>query len=260
MSNGEVKVLPSEWARWYTRDGKAVYDVPLKSRPGETRPADLSDARKLNLVPSVTTVLKIKANEALMRWRLREVAIALETSPRIPGEGADRRIDRILNQDREQDETARRSADLGTQIHRCIELCLLGKPFMDEIKPFVEPVVAEVRKIGEPELAEHVVIGNGYAGKVDLVVKLPGGERTIIDFKTTKSMPSGRPRSDHEIQLGAYGGALYSGKTNIRTCNIYVSTLHPNDLAVFHYPDWRMGYEMFQHLLAVWRFEHNYYP
>ncbi len=56
----------SKSQHWYDRDGKAVFEVP-KAKGGGTRPTTIADARKLNLYPSVTTVLSVLAKSRKAR-------------------------------------------------------------------------------------------------------------------------------------------------------------------------------------------------
>jgi len=56
---------------WYTRAGESAHEVPTKKDPTKMKKTTLADARKLQLVPSVTTILKAKASFALSSWRER---------------------------------------------------------------------------------------------------------------------------------------------------------------------------------------------
>jgi len=58
----------AESVHWYRADdGKPQYTVPAKD--GSLRPTTLRDARKMNLLPSVTTVMKIAAKPAINVWK-----------------------------------------------------------------------------------------------------------------------------------------------------------------------------------------------
>ena len=54
----------SEAGHWYTRSGDPMYTIMGKST-GKPRNTTLRDARELNLVPSVTTILNVAAKPAL---------------------------------------------------------------------------------------------------------------------------------------------------------------------------------------------------
>ncbi len=61
----------SESNHWYTRDGVPMYTVEAKK--GGQRNTTLRDARTMNLVPSVTTILNIAAKPALLAWMQQQV-------------------------------------------------------------------------------------------------------------------------------------------------------------------------------------------
>jgi hypothetical protein len=61
----------AEAVHWYRQDGGPQYTV--KAKDGSDRPTTLRDARKLNLVPSVTTILKIAAKPGLEAWKQEQM-------------------------------------------------------------------------------------------------------------------------------------------------------------------------------------------
>ena len=66
-------VRASESQHWYDRNGTPAYSVIAKN--GVPRPTTLRDARKLNLVPSVTTILNVAAKPALEAWKLNQICL-----------------------------------------------------------------------------------------------------------------------------------------------------------------------------------------
>ena len=80
------------------------------------RKTTLADARKLGLVPSVTTILKVLAAPALESWKIEQACLALLTSPRQADERDDAFVKRILQTDRVQDQEAAAAAERGTEI------------------------------------------------------------------------------------------------------------------------------------------------
>ena len=76
-------VRASESQHWYDRDGNPAYSVIAKN--GIPRPTTLRDARKLNLVPSVTTVLSCASKPALEAWKLNQMMLACLTLPQVEG-------------------------------------------------------------------------------------------------------------------------------------------------------------------------------
>jgi hypothetical protein len=69
----------AESLHWYDRDGKPAYTV--KAKDGSDRPATLRDARKLNLVPSVTTIIRCAAAPGLELWKANQLMMAALTLP-----------------------------------------------------------------------------------------------------------------------------------------------------------------------------------
>jgi hypothetical protein len=90
----------------------------VEAAKGGQRATTLRDARKLNLVPSVTTILNVAAKPALLAWMQQQVLYAALTLPRRPDEPEKEYIDRIINDSKEQ---GRAAADAGTDIHASIQ-------------------------------------------------------------------------------------------------------------------------------------------
>ena len=67
----------SESQHWYDRQGNPMYTVIGKN--GKERNTTLRDARTMNLVPSVTTILNVAAKPALNVWLQRQVLMAALT-------------------------------------------------------------------------------------------------------------------------------------------------------------------------------------
>src|SRR5512143_1596429 len=115
----ETKTHVAESSHWFdAKDGEPVYQVPNVSKPGEFRPTNLRDAKRLGLVPSVTTILSILAKPQLERWKQQQVLLASLTMPRPEGITEEQWIDAILDDDREQSVKA---MDTGTKIHAAIQ-------------------------------------------------------------------------------------------------------------------------------------------
>src|SRR6266576_1528215 len=96
--------IASESQHWYTRDGSPCYEVQAKN--GNLRPATLADARKLDLVPSVSLILKCAAAPGLEQWKLRQMLHAALTLPRHDGETLDEFSERVISDSQEQGKKA----------------------------------------------------------------------------------------------------------------------------------------------------------
>ena len=91
---------------------------------GTILPGGLREARKVDGVPSVTTVLGILDKSGLTEWKIKQGIMAALTLPRIENETDDDYLKRILNDSKEQSKNA---ADQGTIIHNFIETYLKNK-------------------------------------------------------------------------------------------------------------------------------------
>ena len=72
-------------SHWYSLDGKPVHTQPTKDGDGQ-RATTLRDARKMMLLPSVTSIIGILDKPQLTRWKMREVAKAAIAIPGPQGE------------------------------------------------------------------------------------------------------------------------------------------------------------------------------
>ena len=84
----------AESVHWYRKDGAPQYTV--KAKDGSDRPTTLRDARKMSLVPSVTTILKIAAKPGLEAWKQEQMLLAALTLPRLDGESEKDMVARIV--------------------------------------------------------------------------------------------------------------------------------------------------------------------
>lgn len=252
-----ANIRPTEGGHWYTRTGEASHTVIGKTT-GKPRPTTLADAKKLNLLPSTTTVLKALHKEALVRWRVEQAILVAMTTPRLTVEGVietdDAYVTRVFDTERQHEQEGKKAADLGTSIHAAIEKAMAGEKWDEALAVYVEPVLKLCRdKFGEPEAAEKVVVGEGYAGKLD--VKFPDA---IVDFKTTKSVPKAS-YFDHQMQNASYAKAFgFTGEHRIRTANVYIDTKTPGLVTVSIQDDWQEAWKAFEHVLAYWRIANNF--
>ena len=84
----------AESVHWYRQDGAPQYTV--KAKDGSDRPTTLRDARKMDLVPSVTTILKVAAKPGLEQWKLEQMLLSALTLPRAQDEQEKAYIARIV--------------------------------------------------------------------------------------------------------------------------------------------------------------------
>ncbi|MCK5609408.1 hypothetical protein KAR91_46475 [Candidatus Pacearchaeota archaeon] len=210
-----------EGGHWYKANGDPCYTQIVASgkNKGNDRPTTLRDARKLDLYPSVTTVMGIMDKPALNMWKVDQAIMAALTCPRLDDETEKEWIYRVKHQD--ATETARLAAEEGTRIHGALENYFLGngteKRNYDLIAS-VDKAMYDAGVVGSwtPEKS-CVDVVHGFAGKVDLYC-----EDWVIDFKTKDGDLSGvRCYEDQFRQLAAYREALnlYGAKC----ANVFIS-------------------------------------
>src|SRR4029077_3837007 len=92
---------------------------------GSMRPTTLADARKLDLVPSVTHVLQCASKPGLEAWKATQLLQAALTLPKKEDESLDDYAKRVIEDSREQ---GRKAAERGTELHAAIEDYIKGEP------------------------------------------------------------------------------------------------------------------------------------
>ena len=248
-----------ESSHFYTRDGKAAYEVPYADPSKGMRKSTLADAKKHGWLPSVTTITKALAAPALIEWLRQTAAIAAVTTPRNPGEELDAFVARALAVDAESIGDA--AKQLGADIHDAIEKALNGEVFNSELRPFVDPAEVAVLELGRIVATEKILVGDCYAGKTDCITENDEAI-TVIDFKTTgaKKLPD-KSYPEHRLQLAAYAAALGNvGPKRINTVNIYISTTRPGEIKVVQNPDWQADFEIFRMVCKIWQWQNSYKP
>ena len=201
-------------SHYYYPDGRPCYSVPNKSQTGQERKTTLSDARKLGLLPSVTTIQRMLDKPALNDWRCEMAVIAALTLPRNEGEDVDAFAKRIA---KDADTIRDAAADTGKLIHKAIEIyctnLIEGGGEMPDPEAITWPFMVHFNVWFRENIlrvisAEEVVVktgNNGYAGTRDLLAIHKTHGLSVIDFKTQK-FKGGKPKFYDEwvVQIGAY--------------------------------------------------------
>ena len=242
----------SEGNHWYTTEGLPMYTV--ESLSGAQRPTTMRDARKKNLVPSVTTILNVAAKPGLVIWIQRQVLMSSLTLPRFDGEPENEFIARIMDDSKEQ---GRKAADAGTDIHTSVQGFYEGI-VMNKHKDHVQGCVTAIRDAyGEqPWVAERSFAHElGFGGKCDLHVPATDDHTgLVVDIKTKEFSDPSKVEAFEEnlMQLAAYRVGL--GMPNARCANVMVSRSAPGLAKVIEWPeaDLKRGWLMFHHLLSFW--------
>ncbi len=263
--------IASEQSHWYQRKtGVAVYEVPMTSKEGMRR-TNLKDARKLDLVPSVTSVLKVMAAPGLEIWKAEQLLQAALTLPKKQGETLDAYAKRIVEDSKAQGIEA---ASRGKQLHAAIEQYIgtFGTCWSCEIdetwRPHCEKLKATLAQhgidihAGQPEHSFASQIGGlWYGGKIDYHKR--NGELVVLDFKSKDKIEPKKQLvyEEHAMQIAAYGYGLFGRITSskpwdweaFRGLNVFVGVSDCEVRVVEHTPeDLAHGFELFRSVLDFW--------
>jgi hypothetical protein len=245
----------SESTHWYKQDGTPLYEVPKKTGGG-MRNTTLRDARKLNLVPSVTTIIDIAAKPGLVAWKINQILLAALTLEQKGSEGLDAFAKRVQI---DAGEHARVARETGTAIHASLEAYFSHDfPDADHIKHCAGAEAALIGTFGRQEWSAEKSFASplGFGGKVDL--NCPS---VVADFKTKEFGPEAKAKDfaypEMAMQLAAYRKGL--GLNDAVLANVFVSVTHPG-LTLVHIWEEGSWLERFLHLLDYWRLTKNFDP
>ena len=248
--------IAKDGGHWYATDGSPAYTV--RAKDGSERGTTLRDARKLNLVPSVTEIIKCAAKPGLDLWKQNQVMLAALTLPRLDGEDDGAFCQRVIADSREQ---AKRAAERGSALHGAIECHLLGRPYAADWIPHVEAVIAAFHAQGidlAQGAAEHSFAhASGYGGKIDWhSVK----SAIVVDFKSKPKIDDKAMAYDeHAMQLAAYSNGL--GMSAPTMINAFIGIEDAKvKLHIWQQADFTRGLRMFNALLDYWQTSKNYRP
>lgn len=249
-------IRASESTHWYTRDGAPMYTVPSK-KDGRERNTTLRDARELNLVPSVTTILNVAAKPGLNAWMQEQVILAALTLPRAETEPESVWLKRVIQDSKKQGKDA---ADLGTEIHEAVQSYYEGKPnakFHEHVLTCTDLIAT---RYGENNWIAERAFGHelGFGGKCDL--HTPDGQGIVIDIKTKDfdDITKVLWYDDHLMQLAAYRVGL--GIPKARCANLFISRTHADVAVIKEWTeeDLQRGWEMFVALLRFWQLKNQH--
>lgn len=241
----------SESGHWYDRDGNPAYTIIGKN--GKERNTTVADARKLNLVPSVTTILGIAAKPGLNVWLQQQVLYAALTLPRLDEESEEDWLVRVMSDARS---TGRNAADRGTRMHAVLEC------FYRSEEPSIWPVyVIETDQAVREYFGDHKWITetsasseDGFGGKVDLWSD--EGNGIVIDFKTKEgTLDKVAAYHEHLMQLAAYRVLL--GVPNARAANVFLNDRGDVKIIEHDQEDLAVAYACFKCLLTFYQIKNN---
>lgn len=220
----------SESQHWYDQSGKPMYTV--KAKDGTDRPTTLRDARKMGLVPSVTTIMSVAAKPGLEAWKMNQMMMAALTLPRAPDEPEEQFIERIQKDSKEQ---GKRAAERGTAIHEALEKFYEGVLYYEYHEHQMGVDAAMQAHFGLQSWKTETAFASplGYGGKLDL--HCMDGNGIVVDFKTKEFTDPAKIFMYDELpmQLAAYRMGL--DKPRARCANVFVSVTKPG---LVHIKEW----------------------
>lgn len=243
----------SDSGHWYTKTGDPAYTYTGKD--GTQKNTTLREARKMGLVPSVTTITRALASPGLQEWKQRQILMSALTLPRWDNESDDSFIDRILTDSTEQ---TRSAANKGEEGHAAIECSFRGLQYdkawektVEICRIAIDDSFPGIKWIPERSFAHEL----GFGGRVDLQ-----GEGIVIDFKSKDGdLSDVKCYDEHYMQGAAYVKGLFgSGKS----ANLFFSRTHPGlaKLVIHTEEEHERGWQMFYHCLKLWQIKNKYSP
>lgn len=246
-------------AHYYTRDGSSCHEVMAKN--GNMRATNITDARKLGLVPSVTTVKDTGAPYNLINWML---SLVIDQTITLPHLFTDLSIEdykkEILRAYRVAKE---KPAIVGNAVHDSMEKLFKGKGF-DDNKHFTEKpynLILETFPGVMWRAEDSFSHPKGFGGRVDLWGKDDNGNSYIIDFKTKNKevVDEKMQYDDHKIQLAAYQAGLQL-PGNTRRFNLFISVHEntPGECCLVESKEFDKYLNIFYTLVKLWQQRNNY--
>lgn len=258
MNPTSARPISQDGSHWYTINGEPMYEMMKKDGSGP-RATTLADARKLNLLPSVTTILRSLDKPALIAWKIEQAVLAAMTTPKKPDETLDQFVERVLQIEKVQEQEMEAARDLGTRMHEALEFMALAKEVDQDLKPWIFPAWDFIRSLGVCVSAETCVVGQGFAGKVDLMLSPGPDEILLVDYKTTKRLPEKEPWKEHRLQLAAYASTQRAAL--VRAGNLYVSTAEAGKFVWHEHTDIAHTFvHGFKPLIEHWQWSNGYSP
>lgn len=236
-----------------------MHSIPIK---GGEKKVTIREARANNLVPSVTSILRVINKPMLEAWKVEQAILSALTLPKGESEDLEAFAQRIA---KDALSASRQAMKIGTQVHALAEMHLLKKPFPNLIDEAVLKFWWPLRDWLEEEIkqvycAEKVLVNRelGYAGTVDLIAHTKSFGDAILDFKTGGWTHKATFYPEYPLQLAAYRDACYLPLTNPRLVSVCVSTKEPGvQEKLWPGDNYMTG---FMGAFQLWKYLNNYDP
>lgn len=239
---------------WYNPDGSSCYELPKKG--GGMRGTTLGDAKKLGLLPSVSTIIQdVVAKPFVERWiRDQYIGIAIKKS-RQWSHFDDEKLKRMTYA--AYKEFMGNISGRGDEIHDMFETGLSG----GEVDPHIEPALNKILSVcGKHDWSCEVSMAYplGYGGKPDAFC-----DEWVIDFKTRDltglSSVDKIAYDENAMQLSAYNRGMGGGR---KTANVYIDRTDPALvlIKVWSVEEEERAWQMFSCAFEYWKVWKKYNP
>lgn len=225
----------------------------------------LRDARKTNAFPSITTILKERANPTLDTWKMNQIFEAVANNPKAADETKKQYKERISEISAKIGKDA---AEFGTRLHDALDQ-YPQLPLEQDLRPYVEKFAPEYNNRIKHRIASEIMLYDPYtgvAGRTDLVADTYEHGIAIIDYKTSKFKKGKAAFYDsYKIQLAFYA-KCYQMKMGLAEVpaiiNVGINSLEPD------VPQWKVwtkeeqehGYAEYLAIAFLWFSTKDYWP
>lgn len=243
----------SEGGHWYDEQGRQIAEVPSADGKRLIKP-DIRHARKLQLAPGITSIIRCASRPDLELWKQRQ---AIQSALTLPRRSDETEADWLKRIEQDMQEHARQAAEEGTRIHAALQAWLERGEVVEEHAERVAGMVACLTALSpKPWKSETGCISRlGYGTKADLCA--PGW---VLDLKTKddKDLSEVKTYDSHWQQLWATRHAL-----GVKArCGILFASRISTAVRFVEVTDDQLskGEAMFRPLLAYWQAKNNHRP
>lgn len=242
-------------SHWYTREGYPIHEVTAKD--GSARATNVGDARKLDLLPSVTNIIGVLAKPGLDSWKQNQILMHSLTLPKIEGESVDDFAKRVSEDYYRSDQE---TMDLGSRVHAAIANYIQSARVLeDELKPYLMAYLEWIRVNNfTVESSEKTIVGPDYAGTYDLIVTDRMHHRVLVDIKTTTMKGKLKGYDEWIMQLAAYNAVTKCDGI----ANLVLDKGEPGRWEALHYTreEQSRAAQLFSYAKEIWKIQKKYDP
>jgi len=266
--------MASENTRFY--DSETLTEVKKVAKAdgkGETN-ATIKHARKMGLLPSVTSIIKIMASPQLVQYRINEAIKAcaefsFDHFAAMVGGAVD--VQQYIGFITEKsEEYANQCAEQGTEIHGVINRFLMNNEVPEDsgMKYVCEAITARMKELGVTNATSEKTLGSrrvGWAGTPDIFAK---GDNLlwIVDTKSVDIEKFKAPHLSWRLQLGGYRPLIMDDVTTgeLPLCDVvfdqFIIDRETKQCQFIPHNDMQPMAEAFQYLYEVWVRTNGYDP